>query len=775
MGKTILGILFAATILVSSVTIFEFADASHTGGTKCSLSNSVSTSSVRYGDDGAPRNNPDGTYYPGDAFHYIFKYSASSDCRDFRVHPLQVNGGLSSGSHMLENSSSASLFDLSVANSCKSNKERSGCLGGHAEISTSPTGNESISLTVSAKKRVCNSDGCRWVTISKTATFVPQIITPQITATITKEVVKDSDGYVARNLDGSYYVWDPINILHRPEFLWQNERVGTLHTKVTKAFDVNLEKEFECEQSSCNYTLEHSGLTPSDWPMEHTDGLTLYNATSTDDIRLQNFGYVIELLNIERFLTSVTNSTDALVVRYDPEYDVYPYPVMTDEHKHAFDDRMGLALHYFGSNGGGRDDVDALHEDRRSKINDFHHYGVAFDPWLPVNLDGNTLYWSEALEVGVIQNNSPVQKELQFENIVESDKKFHERTPFVVLENKTAMFEKSGYGKIFFEYPGLTETVFDHENLTPRYENVTSFTTLKSTDFAGAETTFLTFAEYLYPETFFNTEFVIDTIPSDQSIPVSVEIKPQYHSGAASFVGYVDEKINYDSGDDGLAKIIVDDTHVMQEMFSSDNGGVLSFTIKRIASMFDTFWFGQNNNDGDSHGNNGKIKQLYLESINQQRLDTEFPVGLSAPSSMDITITANGITNVIDGKYFDFSQEHSHTINVSQDNVLDVTRNNGSITVKTDDSFGDIVKIQINGGEIQDILCVAKCSISVNKYDALEIKAWNTWNGMSSFYLPEIEEDSLPKVSPPDDFLILYSIVVVPLAYIGYRKLKNRS
>ena len=44
-----------------------------------------------------------------------------------------------------------------------------------------------------------------------------------------------------------------------------------------------------------------------------------------------------------------------------------------------------------------------------------------------------------------------------------------------------------------------------------------------------------------------------------------------------------------------------------------------------------------------------------------------------------------------------------------------------------------------------------------------------------AFTFLKIEEDSLPKVSPPDDFLILYSIVVVPLAYIGYRKLKNRS
>lgn len=773
MDKTLIGIFLIAIFFVSSADLFEFVDASHTGGTKCSLSISVSPSSVRYGDTGAQRNNPDRTYYPGDAFHYIFKYSASSGCRDFRVHPLEVNGGLSSDGHLLENSSSASLFDSSIANGCKSNKARSGCLGGHAEIGTSPTGGESVSLTVSAKKRVCNSDGCRWVTITRTAIFVPQIIIPQITSTITKEIVKDSDGYNARNLDGSYYVWDPINVLHRPEFLWQNERVGTLHTAVTKSFDVNLEKEFECELSSCNYTLEHSGLTSSDWPMEYAHGLTLYNATSTDDIRLQNFGYLIELLNIERFLTSVTNSTDALVVRYDPEYDVYPYPVMTDERKHAFDDRMGLALHYFGSNGGGQDDIDALHEDRRSKINDFHHYGVAFDPWLPINLNNNTLYWSEALDVGVVQNNSTVQKKSQFENIVESDEKFRDRMPFVVLEDKTAMFEKSGYGKTFFEYRGITETVFDHENLTPRYENVTSFTTLKSTDFAGARTTFLIFAEYLYPETFFNTEFVIDTIPSDQNIPVLVEITPQYNNGATSFADYIHEKINHDSGDDGLAKIIVDDTHVMQEIFSSD-GGVLSFTIKRIASLFDTFRFGQNSNNDDNNDNE-KIKQLYLESLNQQRLDAEFPISLSAPSSMDIVITANGITNIIDGKYFDFSQEHSHTINVSQDNTLDVTRGNGSITMKTDDSFGDIVKVQINGGDIQDISCISKCSVSVNRHDALDIKAWNAWNGMSSSSLPEIKEDSLPKISLPDDFLILYSIVIVPLAYIGYRKLKNRS
>jgi len=232
------------------------------------------------------------------------------------------------------------------------------------------------------------------------------------------------------------------------------------------------------------------------------------------------------------------------------------------------------------------------------------------------------------------------------------------------------MFVKSGYGKTYFDYQGITHTVFDSEKLIPRYENVTSFTTLKSVDFAGAENTYLTFAEYLYPEAFFNTQFIVDTITDDEVIPISIKITPQFDAGATTFVKYIDEKINHDSGDDGLARIIINDTHTMPETFHSDEG-YLRITIKRIASLFDTFEFSQNDNVVDTII--GTIKQLYLGSIDKQRLDAEFSVGISAPSSMDIAITANGITHTINGKYFDFSQDHTHTINISQENSLDVT------------------------------------------------------------------------------------------------------
>lgn len=751
---------------VSSLGFFDYAEASHKKGIPCSISVSVSTTSVTY--NGTARNNPDKTFYPGDAFHYIFKYSGSPTCRNFKVHPVQTSSGISIGGHPLEDGSGASLFDGVIASKCKTSNAKSGCISGHAEIGMTSFTNESTSLTVSGQKKVCSKEKCRWVTVSRTATYGPQIISPQITATITKEILKDSDGYDAMNLDGTYYVWDPINILHRPEFLWQNERAETLHTKVIKKFDVHLEQEFDCIDSTCMYTLEHPGLTPSDWQMDHTHGLTLYNATSYNDVRLQNFEYVIDLLNIDRFLASVTNSTDALVVQYGPKYDSYPYPVLIDEAKHAFNDRMGVAMHYFGSKGGGTDDIDGIHEDRRSKINGFHHFGVAFDPWLPINLNNNTLHWSQALDVGIIQNNSTVQKMPGLGKIIPSDDSHKDRIPFVTAEN-TAMFEKAGYGKIYFEYEDIAETVYDYDRLVPRYENVTSFTTLKSTGFAGADTTYLTFAEYLYPEIFFNTKFVVQTI-SDQSMPVSIKVKPQLDAGATYFADYVNEKVNYDSGDDGLAKIVVSDIHVMPELFYSDDG-FLDITIKRMSSLFDTFGFSQSS-EGTSDA--GTIEQLYLESTNKQRLDADLSVGMSAPSSMDIAISANEITHTIDGKYFDFSQNHNHTINILQNNTLDASRNNGSITINTNDSFGDIVKIQIND-DVQEISCVSTCSITVDKHDALDVRAWNIWGGMSVVLLPEMSEMATAKPSPPDDFLMAYILVVVPLGYIAYRKLKART
>ena len=48
---------------------------------------------------GHKRQNPDNTFYPGDAFHYLFAFSGSETCQNFRPHLIESQGGLRLLSH----------------------------------------------------------------------------------------------------------------------------------------------------------------------------------------------------------------------------------------------------------------------------------------------------------------------------------------------------------------------------------------------------------------------------------------------------------------------------------------------------------------------------------------------------------------------------------------------------------------------------------------------------------------------------------------------------
>ena len=49
--------------------------------------------------NGHKRQNPDNTFYPGDAFHYLFAFSGSETCQNFRPHLIESQGGLTLLSH----------------------------------------------------------------------------------------------------------------------------------------------------------------------------------------------------------------------------------------------------------------------------------------------------------------------------------------------------------------------------------------------------------------------------------------------------------------------------------------------------------------------------------------------------------------------------------------------------------------------------------------------------------------------------------------------------
>ena len=58
----------------------------------CNVRATGNMSPVLY--QGQPRNNPDGTFYPGDTFYYLVRFSASSTCIGLQLDPLKSFDGL---------------------------------------------------------------------------------------------------------------------------------------------------------------------------------------------------------------------------------------------------------------------------------------------------------------------------------------------------------------------------------------------------------------------------------------------------------------------------------------------------------------------------------------------------------------------------------------------------------------------------------------------------------------------------------------------------------
>ena len=207
-------------------------------------------------------------------------------------------------------------------------------------------------------------------------------------------------------------------------------------------------------------------------------GMTIYNATLGE----HSFHYTIIVKNLDREISIVTGSTTAQGVDYFPQYESYSYPLLKDVQEYTFDDRQAVALHYFGNYRN-----DTIHIDERSKINGFYNIGVMYDLPDPYYIIQNFTF-SEGINTSDI---------LALESY-----------------NNTAMFIQEGYGKLYFDWP-INDIVSPYGfNL---YNNVTSYTTLYSDDFA-AKDSILNHYELRYPETAFTKDIVIKSINQNGTI-----------------------------------------------------------------------------------------------------------------------------------------------------------------------------------------------------------------------------------------------------------------
>jgi len=762
------------------------------------------------------RNNPDKTFYPGDAFDYVTT-TWKDGCESFwQPCPIQStpNNTVPNGPDCIKGVTYGSTSDSGTGV----------IMPGYTASSVS------LSKKAIAEQYVCHKTdsgwSCSWNTVSASATQAVPMRLPNMAVDMwtVGEEFTESAGYLSRNLDESYYVWDAINVVHNPVYLFKNDRVGTIFVEYEKIHDpLVLEDEFFCDAAFCANTMDVSGFLPWTGAFDYGGGNTVFNATSLDNIGEHEIKYIARLYNIVPQIDEFTQTIDELVVEYEPIYESYVYPVLRDDRKVAFDDRIGYALHYFGSKStdANPDDEIGIHEDRRSKINDYFYSTWGADPWEFDFIDGTTpiatdysediqLTWDEANHVGIITNEIPVGKSVEIKDeLIPTE--FPGIIPYEVGEHSTANFLKAGYGKIKFGYDGILDVVLDPVLKIPRYENATVYNTLESVDFAGHDISFLTFDEYMYPESFFHNTVNVLAVDSDgmqdNSINLSITLIPREEiEGTVLLDQYMHDKVIFDTDDDGFAQIITGldmdgndiaiinghDIHPLDNLAIEGTGNIHLEKTRRVLSSFTQY--------------DTTIDQIFdpneiTDISNKYLLDTEdgiLPIplttGLDALSPYTISITAdNGFieaTNEFDHTWYDFSIDYFYHINMDDSNILNMQRDPGNMKVLKyfhDENFGVLEALSVNGVSYDDlpgcfgVKSRGACYVSVpeeQQLAELNIVGENMWGGKATITLSEITPEQLNPVSPNPinlifnlmlfDFVSIL-LVLMMVSYIMYR------
>ena len=330
--------------------------------------------------DGNPRNNPDGTLYPGDAFYYAFYYGFSGCIGQYVAQPVSAYRDIMA--QPSGHSSGTGYVSTGATSSCFGATGGTDELGQFGRTSSSCGG---ISKTVYGFELHCSGSGkdrkCRIFVRSATAAVIPRVKAPIVEVDLREHTLADSLGYPAANRDMTNYVWDPIAVEHEAAFQHRDEREGTITFEYDRSFGPLKELGgFERDRRGTG-TLEHDPIDPATRGLEfrpyrqdvrNGGGMYAYAAQDDSSIGRHDLSYTVRVLNEGRQINTHSNSTGQLVVSYEPRYDHHPYPVLADMRQYAYDDRHAVAMLYHGSYGGGASDEPVIHPDRRSMLAGFN-------------------------------------------------------------------------------------------------------------------------------------------------------------------------------------------------------------------------------------------------------------------------------------------------------------------------------------------------------------------------------------------------------------------
>ncbi len=506
-----------------------------------------------------------------------------------------------------EDDESAEAFLEFVKDRCTSEQRYAGCAWGHIEVDTDATdrvclhehmksegigipedlpdqcrNRNYITMSVEGDGKRCkrNPEGgweCVRFTRTNTATVRLDVLEPSLELELSKPPLYDAYGFEAQNLDGTYYLHDPVHVVHHPVFQWKDDRGGTIKFKAYRHWcpddggcsehergtQVPIVKTLDCASDRCNEAFSMPGLTDTIWRLGNGDGQTAYNATDSSWLGLHHLQYRIEVYNIEydeeRMLNVTEGSTTAKTVVFDPVFESATYPVLADDGKFGYENRFALALRYLGSWGGGPDDANMTepYEYRRARMDAAYGAVGGYDP-VNVTAMAWNLTWTEAPQTppGVLGYGAQDHPGVAFHSTSEPL-----RTGIVPRygddddgggggdNDEAAMWPKAGYGRIFFDFPDLAR--YRLGNVTANYLNATAYVYTVARDFAGERARVMDSGLYTYPDAPFHHRLVIESVGADgkiRPIPLTLKAVQRTDFGATTLADYVHEKMMHSRG-----------------------------------------------------------------------------------------------------------------------------------------------------------------------------------------------------------------------------------
>lgn len=866
----------------------------------CSVGADAVMVAAEYG--GEPRRNPDGTFYPGDAFYYVFRFSASGTCVGLSAGPVVSHDGLylethetltwqdagrwrpgqdgarhvdvqkarahphsdmsleprlletvhyywreggppmfsvredselqgwqkralsgkdyrtesthewdfaargTSHAHLLpcepwmleraevvrgeadygdgrcavpdafEDAASREKFAERAAELCSQVRLYSGCVFGKARIISAPgeprclkdelermgveapgkdrcvAAEPRAELTVTGIKKTCGTNergvfSCRAVPVPRTAELAPEVLAPDLGLELRHERVIDSDGYLARNADGTYYVSDPVAIMHEPALKWKDERHGTIKFEVSAEAQLPLESRLWC-QEPCAVELERERTAPSAWNLGSGEGIAVHSAPGAGHLGTAGFEYEVRASNAGVPLGSATASAGAHIVPYEPVYSAYAYPALSDGGRTSYENRVGVALHYFGSLDG------ALHEGRRSKIDTFSYSGRARGPWEEVPLSAE-LEWSGARGAGLAREHAEAAARLH-----PGAAPWRAGEPCQTGRAGTLMAVSAGYCMVYFSYPVLGEIAGPGG---PRLEGAVLRGELASGGMAGGRTALLEY-EYRFAEPLFYSGLLVRAAGPDGSeapVPLRVDVEP----AGTPLPEYVRQKALRDTGDPGLAAIAAGGAY--PSSYSERGVGSIDTKLRRVSSEFPTYG---GSADAAGLGVEG-LARAYLSSSSSARLEVPLDVGLGAPSPLRLTVTADGKARQYELAP-DFGRDLEIVVNAAQDNPLYLERGGGYVEAYVPPWFGPAVAWYVDGNPYE-ASCPAECVLQAEGRGPVSVEAENAWGGRAAARAAGLPpEPPRPPASANLEALALF-VLALPVVWWAYRRIRG--